>query len=204
VRPAEVRPASKPVVRGGRRATLPFAAGLFLSGVVIAGIVILVTGGSSQPRAPAPTPPAKLPAMTERFVDKALGVTGFVAGDWIVGGKGAILRLASTDGRAIIAIVAPGAASTAPAALTTALTAIRKTYKHVTVRKAPGASLGGRPAQSVVVYATTAHGVKVRILLATARGRRYAYAMQASTARKAPLRLLEETQETIATLRFSR
>jgi hypothetical protein len=203
VSPAEVRPARKPVAEP-RRSSLPFAAGLFVSGVVIAGIVILLTGGGGESKVPTPPPLAKLPALTERFVDKELGVTGYVAPGWIVGGKGAILRLGSTDGKAIIAIVAPGAASTASAALTTTLAAIRKTYKHVSVKKAPGASLGGRPAQSVVIYATTVRGVHVRILLASARGRRYAYALQASTSVRAPLKLLEETQETIATLRFSK
>ncbi|HEX3873540.1 MAG TPA: hypothetical protein VHW26_05305 [Solirubrobacteraceae bacterium] len=201
--PAEVRPARKPVGRQHRRATLPFAAGLFVSGVVIAAIVILLTG-SSPSNAPVAPPPAKLPALGQRFTDKALGVTGYVARDWIVGGAHGILRLGSTDGKAIIAVVAPGAASTAKDALTTALGVIRKSYKHVRVKQAPGSSLGGLPAQSVVVYARTAHGVSVRILLASARGRRYAYALQASTAKNAPLRLLEETQETIATLRFSK
>jgi hypothetical protein len=204
VRPAAVRPAGKPAAGQRRRATLPFAAGLFVSGVVIAGVVILVTGGGNTANPPAPPPPAKLPALTERFTDRKLGVTGVVARDWIVGGTGAILRLGSTDGKAIIAIVAPGAASTAQSALTSALDVIRKDYKHVTVKKAAGSSLGGRPAQSVVVYATTAHHVKVRILLASARGRHYAYALQASTARNAPVRLLEEAQETIATLRFTK
>jgi hypothetical protein len=192
------------VLEPRHRSSLPFAAGLFVSGVVIAGVVILVTDGGGQSKVPTPPPPAKLPALTERFVDRELGVTGYTARDWIVGGKGPILRIGSTDGKAIIAIVAPGAASTAPAALTTTLAAIRKTYKHVTVRKAPGTSLGGRPAQSLVVYATTVRGVRVRILLASARGRHYAYALQASTSSKASLRLLEETQETIATLRFSK
>jgi hypothetical protein len=203
VRPAEVRPAVKPPVRE-RRGTFGFAAGLFVSGVVIAGIVILATGGNDANTPPAAPPPAKLPALTEHFIDRELGVTGFIARDWIVGGKGAILRLGSTDGKAIIAIVAPGAASTAPAALNAALAVIRKAYKHVTVKKALGSSLGGRPAQSVVIYATNAHHAHVRILLATARGRHYAYALQASTASTAPLRLLEEAQETIATLRFSK
>jgi hypothetical protein len=203
VRPAEVRPVGEPVGPARRRATLPFATGLFVSGVVIAAIAILVTEGK-QPATPTAPPPARLPPLTEHFADRALGVTGYVGRDWIVGGKGAILRLGSTDGRAIIAVVAPGVASTAPAALTTAIAEIRKAYKDVTVKKALGSSLGGRPAQSAVVYATTARGVHVRILVATARGRRYAYALQASTNTKAPLRLLEEAQETIATLRFSK
>jgi hypothetical protein len=202
VRPAEVRPASPPVTQR-RGASLPFAGGLFVSGVVIAGVVILVTG-SNQANPPTAPPPAKLAPLTEHFVDRALGVTGYVARDWIVGGSGAILRLGSTDGKAIIAIVAPGAASTAKAALTTALAEIRRTYKRVTVKPAAGSSLGGRPAQSIVVYGINTRGVKVRILLATASGRRYAYALQASTASSASLRLLEEAQETIATLRFSK
>ncbi len=201
--PAEVRPDAKPV-GPQRRATLPFAVGLFVSGVVIAAIVILFTGGSGDSNPRTPPPPAKLPPLTQHFVDRELGVTGYVARDWIVGGKRGILRLGSLDGRAIIAIVAPGAANTAADALTSAVAVIRRTYKHVTVKKALGASLGGRPAQSVVVYATSLRGVNVRILVATARGQRYAYALQASTAAKAPLRLLEEAQETIATLRFSK
>jgi len=205
VTPAEVRPNAKPVGVGPqRRPTLPFAVGLFVSGVVIAAIVILLTGSSGDSKPPAAPPPAKLPALTERFVDRTLGVTGYVARDWIVGGKGPVLRLGSIDGLAIIAVVAPGAANTAPSALTSALDVIRRTYKHVTVKTAVGSSLGGRPAQSVVVYATTLRGVHVRILVASARGRRYAYALQATTAARAPLRLLEEAQETIATLRFTK
>lgn len=200
--PAEVRPVKKPVpVAKRRRGSLPFAAGLFVSGVVIAAIVILLTGGSTTPTPPRP---ARLQPLTEHFVARELGVTGYVGRDWIVGGKGAILRLGSTDGKAIIAIVAPGVASTARAALTSALAAIRKEYKHVTVKTAPGSSLGGRPAQSLVVYATNFHHASVRILLATARGKHYAYALEASTSTTASLRLLEETQETIATLRFSK
>lgn len=201
--PAEARPDAK-LVGPQRRPTLPFAVGLFVSGVVIAAIVILLTGGSGGSKPPAPPPPAKLPPLTQHFVDRELGVTGYVAHDWIVGGKRGILRLGSLDGRAIIAIVAPGAANTVKDVLTSALSVIRRTYKHVTLKKALGASLGGRPAQSVVVYATTLRGVHVRILVATARGRRYAYALQASTSATAPLRLLEEAQETIATLRFSK
>jgi hypothetical protein len=202
VSPAEVRPVKKPVPVASRRGgNLPFAAGLFVSGVVIAGIVILLTGSSNTPTPPRP---AKLQPLTQHFADKELGVTGYVGRDWIVGGKGAILRLGSTDGKAIIAIVAPGVAATAQAALTGALAAIRKEYKHVTVKRAPGSSLGGRPAQSLVVYATNLRHASVRILLATASGKHYAYALQASTSTGASLRLLEETQETIATLRFSK
>jgi hypothetical protein len=190
-----------------RRGTVSFGIGLFVSGVVIAGIVILLTGGNSPSGSPSVPPapaPAKLPPLTEHFVDRAIGVTGLIAPGWLVGGKGATLRLASVDGRAIIAIVTPGVAATASAALTTALAVVRRVYKHVTVKRAPGSSLGGRPAQSVVVYATNSHGAKVRILLASARGRRLAYALQASTASNASLQLLEEAQETIATLRFSK
>ncbi|MGI8801745.1 MAG: hypothetical protein ACR2KV_06170 [Solirubrobacteraceae bacterium] len=194
--PAAARPPA--AARGG---SLRFAAGLFAAGVLIAGVVLLLTGGSSQ--TPAKPPPVKLPKLSEAFNDRLLGVTGLSTRNWVIGGLGPFLHLESTDHTAIIAIGAPGAARTAHGALHVAIATVRHSYKNVTLKQARGSSLGGRPAYSVVMYGTNARGVHLRILIATAVGRKLAYVMQVFTATKAPLTVLEEAQEIIATLRFN-
>jgi hypothetical protein len=171
--------------------------------VVIAGAILLLTGGGGGSSPPKPAVPlAKLPALTERFTDRSLGVTGLATRRWVVGGVGPILHLTSVDHQALIAIGAPGAARTAHGALHAAIATIRGTYRKVTLKQAPGSRLGGRPAYSVVMYGTNVRGVRVRILVATAAGARLAYVMEAFAAIKAPLRDLEEAQEIIASLRF--
>lgn len=196
--PAAQRPAS--VRRGSPR----FAAGLFAAGVLItAGLLALTSGGGSPAKPPfRPPPPAKLPKLSEQFYDRSLGITGLATRRWVVGGLGPFLHLVSTDRKAVIAIGSPGPARTAHGALHVGIAAIRRAYRNVTLNQAAGSTLGGRPARSVVMYGTNAGGTRLRILLATAEGRRLAYVMQVFTASNAPLRVLEEAQQIITTLRF--
>jgi hypothetical protein len=191
-----------PPASAGRGGSLRFAAGLFVAGVAITALVIALTGGGGGGSKPKPSPLAPLPKLTEQFNDRILGVTGLATREWVVGGYGPILHIASTDRKAVIAIGAPGAASTAHGALHVAIAAIRKAYKHVTLKQAPGSILGGRPARSVVMYGNNLRGARVRILLATAAGTKLAYVVQVFTASNTPLRILEESQQILATLRF--
>jgi hypothetical protein len=200
VTPSARTPAAQPPA-SVRRGSLGFAAGLFVAGVLIAGGVVALTSGGGT--ASKPPPPAKLPTLTQRFNDKSLGVTGLITRRWVVGGIGPILHLVSVDRKAVIAIGAPGAARTAHGALHAAIATIRKVYKQVTLNQALGSTLGGRPARSVVMYGTNPRGARLRILVATAEGRKLAYVMQVFTASNAPLRTLEEAQQIIATLRFN-
>jgi len=188
-----------------QRSSLRFGAGLFAAGVVIAAALIALTGGGTTPRRrlPPPPPPAKLAKLTEAFNDRSLGVTGLTTRRWVVGGRGPILHLVSNDRRAIIVVGAPGRASTAHAALHVAIDVIRKAYRNVTLAQATGSTLGGRPARSVVMHGTDHRGARLRILVATAAGRKLAYVMQVFTASNARLRILEEAQQIIATLRFN-
>jgi hypothetical protein len=181
---------------------LRFAAGLFLAGVVIAAALIVLTGGGGTATPKKPPPPTPLPKLSVQFNDRALGVTGLATRHWVIGGKGPFLHLVSTDHKAIIAIGTPGAARTAHGALHVAIATIRGTYRNTTLRQAPGSLLGGRPAYTVVMYATNRRGVRLRILLATAAGRKLAYVMQAFTASDTPVNILVEAQEIISTLRF--
>jgi hypothetical protein len=202
VTPTDSTPAARPPASAGRGGSLRFAAGLFVAGVLITAALIALTsgGGSSKPK---PPPLAKLPQLTQQFNDRLLGVTGLTTREWVVGGIGPILHVTSVDRKAVIAIGSPGAASTAHGALHVAIAAIRKAYKHTTLKQAPGSILGGRPARSVVMYGNNFRGVRVRILLATAAGIKLAYVVQVFTAPHTPLRVLEESQQILATLRFT-
>jgi hypothetical protein len=204
VTPAESTPAARPPASAGRRqgGSLRFAAGLFVAGVAItAALIALTSGGGGAPKPKVPVL-AKLPTLSEQFNDRLLGVTGLATREWVVGGYGPTLHITSTNRKAVIAIGAPGAARTAHAALHVGIAAIRKAYKHVTLKQAPGSILGGRPARSVVMYGNNFHNVRVRILLATATGTKLAYVVQVFTALDTPLRTLEESQQILATLRF--
>lgn len=201
-RPAARASVTAPQQRRG--SSLRFAAGLFVAGALIAaGLLALMSGGDARHHVYRLPPPAPLPKLTEQFNDRSLGVTGLTTRRWVVGGLGPILHLESTDHKATIAVGTTGPARTAHGALHVAIATIRKAYKKVTLNQATGSTLGGRPARSVVMYGTNSHGARLRILLATAEGRRLAYVMQVFTASTAPLRVLEEAQEIIGTLRFS-
>jgi hypothetical protein len=202
VTPAASTPAARPPPASARRSSLRFAAGLFTAGVLITAALLALTSGGGTATKPLP-PPAKLPKLTEAFSDRALGVTGVATRSWVVGGLGPILHLISVDRRAIIAIDAPGSPRIAHGALHAAIGAIRSGFKNVTLKQAPGSTLGGRPAISVVMYGTNRFGVRVRILVASATGRKVTYVMQVSTASNATLRDLEEAQQIISTLRFN-
>jgi hypothetical protein len=202
VTPEARTPVAQPPASARARGSLRFAAGLFVAGVLIAAAVVALTSGGSSPTKQPPVR-VKLPALTEKFTDRALGVTGLATRRWVIGGVGPILHLTSIDRKALIAIGSPGAARTAHGALHVAIATIRNTYRKVTLKQAPGSTLAGRPAFSVVMYGTNVRGARIRILVATAEGVRLAYVMQAFTAVNAPLRDLEEAQQIIATLRFS-
>ncbi len=159
--------------------------------------MLLTSGGSAKP----PPRPARLPALTETYVNRAMGASGALPHGWSAVRSTGLLRLAGPGGHAVIVIAAVPGRKTA-SLLETSLAAIRRTYHATTVKPGPGTRLGGLPAASVVVYGENAHHVPVRILLAVAQARRRAYVVEAFTARSATRTELVETQEAINTLRL--
>ncbi len=196
------RPPASPAGRRPAASSRSFAAGLFVAGVVIAaGLIVLTGGGKSKPK--VVVAPARLPALTAKFQDRALGITGLATRRWVVGGVGPILHLTSVDRKALIAIDAPGAARTAHGALHTAIATMRKLYKNVTVKQSAISTLGGLPAYVVVMNATSVRGARLQVLVASAQGKKLAYVMEAFTALHAPQIDIQEAREIIATLRFA-
>ena len=112
--------------------------------------------------------------------------------------------MANRTGTAVVAITSQqGIAASSQSELNAAVNAIRHRYHSVTVKQAPGSSLGGLPARSVVVYTQNAQHVPLRVLVASAKGPHHAYILEAFNPVKAPVNALVETQQVVLTLRLA-
>lgn len=164
-------------------------------------MVVLTSSGDGTKKLPRP---ARLPPLTQVYVNSAIGVTGGVPKDWsAVRGRGTV-ELASHDGQAIIAVAAQAIPlNSNPPLLREALARLRSTYGHygpVVIKHAPGPRLGGLPARSIVAYALNSHHVAIRALIAAAVTPRLAYLLEAFTSRRATVHDLAETQEIVTAL----
>ena len=168
--------------------------------MIIIAVVVITSGGSGKS---SPPPPAKLPALVQSYGSPSIGVSGKLPADWSAIRGGGFVRLANRAGTALIVIAAPDTHSSAHALLRSALASMQKTYRNVTVKPAPGKSMGGLPATSEVVYTTNQRGIPIRVLLAAARGPRLRYLLEAFTSQHAPLNDLVETQQIVLTLKLA-
>ncbi|HWC86709.1 MAG TPA: hypothetical protein VG388_09220 [Solirubrobacteraceae bacterium] len=166
-------------------------------------MAIVASSGGGHKRLP---PPARLPALTQIYENKAIGVAGAIPHDWTAVRGPGFVQLASRDRRAIIEVGAQSIiGGNRPPLLRTALAGIRKTYGAygpVTVKHAPGSKLGGLSARSIVAYARNRHHLKIRVLVAAAQSPRLAYLLEAFTSQAASVHDLAETQEAVSTLRL--
>lgn len=166
-------------------------------------VAIVAFSGGGHKRLP---PPAHLPALTQIYANKAIGVTGAIPRDWTAVRGPGFVQLASHDRRAIIVIAAQSVApGSSPPLLRTALVGIRKTYGAygpVKVRHAPGTTLAGLRARSVVAYGRNRRHVVIRVLLAATQTRRLAYLLEAFTSKEASVHDLAEAQEAVLGLRL--
>jgi hypothetical protein len=190
-----------------RFASVKLPGGFAVGAVTAAAIVLIVIlattvdfGGGRK----APPPPAKLPPLTKKFSSRAVGASGQLPSDWTGIGGPSFVRLANRTGTAVVAITSQqGIAASSQSELNAAVNAIRHTYHSVTVKQGRGASLGGLPARSVVLYTQNARHVPIRILVASAKGPHHAYILEAFNPRKAPVNALVETQQVVLSLRLA-
>lgn len=166
--------------------------------IVVAVILLTSGGGGSKPKARG-----ALPAAPEIYSDPALRITGRLPADWTALRGPGFLRLLSNDHRAVVAFAAPAAAPRYRELLPSAVAELRKLYRVTQVKRGSGRTVGGRPASSVVVYATNSAKRRLRILIAAARGRRKAYLLETFTDVDAPARQLVEAQEILLFVRFA-
>jgi hypothetical protein len=175
--------------------------GVIAAAVIVLAIILATSvdfgGGKKVP------PPAKLPPLTKKYTDNALGASGLLPADWNgIGGPG-FVRLANRGGTAVVAITGhQGITGSSQAHLSAAVNGLRRTFHSVTI-KARGTAVVGMPAPFVVAYAENSRHVPLRILVASPQGAHHEYTVEAFNSRKAPQKDLVETQQVVIALHLT-
>lgn len=188
-----------------RRRRLSFAAGVLVPVAIIVAVLIATSGGKHKGPQGKANASTRLPKLGGSFAYSSIGVSGSLPKGWRAtqNARGSLVRLTSPDRRAVIAVGADRAATNASAVLTTALSTGRATYRTQTVKRLPSAQLAGLPAQNAVLVGRNRRGVPIRVLLASARGRKLTYLLEVFTAQSSPARRLVEAQQILLALRLT-
>ena len=180
-------------------------------GVVVIGVLVLAAmggtalvllgGRSDDGRSEAGQEAPPSPAGTF-FRVRALGVAGIRPPQWRLKRSRRAVRLTSLDRAGLVAISTAPPSVSAPALMTSTLAAVDRSYRKVTLSRRRRADLGGRPGSAVSGAVTNSRGVRLDLLVSTAKGLRRTYLLQVFVARTAGLRL-REAQALVNSLEIS-
>lgn len=167
---------------------------------IVVAVLLATSGGDGHKQG---NPSARLPKLSGTFAYRSIGVSGSLPHGWTATKtRGSLIRLTSADRTAVVAIGADSATSD-QAVLDAALATARKTYRPQTVRHLPAAKLAGLPARDVLLLGRSQRGVPIRVLLASAHGRKLTYLLEVFTAQRSPARRLVEAQQILLALRLT-
>jgi hypothetical protein len=185
-----------------RRVVLMAVVGL----LVAIPVTLIVRGGDhdSDGGGSSAVTAAEVPEVGETRVDRKLGVALRLPEGWKRSMEKGAVSFRSGDGSALIAISAPGPEEDAKAIHSAAVGAIDRKYRAVEVMSRDDqAKLGQRPAELTAISARQPKDrAPLRILVATARGKKRAYLVEVFAAGKDPSAALVEAQVLINNLRI--
>jgi len=167
----------------------------------MAGTAVLLLGRGSDDERTGTSPPAPQPTGTV-FRSAQLGVAGIRPPGWRLRGSRRALRLTSPERAAIVAISATPRSVGASALISSTLAAVGRSYRNQRLSRRRRAELGGYAGIAVSGSATNSRGVRLDLLISTAKGRRRTYLLQVFVARAARLRVVE-AQGLVESLEFS-
>ncbi|PZS24300.1 MAG: hypothetical protein DLM61_22455 [Pseudonocardiales bacterium] len=188
-----------------RRRRLSFAAGVLVPVAIIVAVLIATSGGKHKGPQGKANASTRLPKLGGSFAYSSIGVSGSLPKGWRAtqNARGSLVRLTSADRGAVIAIGTDRAATNPKGVLDSALSTARSTYHPQRVQRLPRARLGGLPAQDAVLFGRNRGGVPIRVLLASARGRKLTYLLEVFTAQASPALRLLEAQQILLALRLT-
>ena len=163
--------------------------------------LVLLGGRSDDGRSETRPEAAPSPAGTF-FRARALGVAGIRPPKWRLKRSPRAVRLTSIDRAGLVAISTVPPSVSARALMTSTLAAVGRSYRKATLSRRRRADLGGRPGRAVSGSATNSRGVRLDLLVSTAKGLRRTYLLQVFVARAAGLRL-REAQALVDSLEIS-
>ncbi len=169
----------------------------------MAGTAVLVLGGRSEKdRAGRSSPAAGAPAGTF-FRARGLAVEGIRPPGWRLASSRRAVRLTSPGRAGIVAVSAAPRSVSASALMTSTLAALGRSYRKERLSKRRGAKLGGRAGIAVSGSATNSRGVRLDLLVSTAKGRRRTYLLQVFVARAPAGLRLRQAQALVNSLELS-
>lgn len=172
-------------------------------GVLVAvPLTLLIRGGGGDGSEPSASSSAQAPEVGPVEHDRGLGVRYQVAGKWRDRKRSSAIRLRSPDRQAQIVIASPAPASETGAVLDEALTALRSGYENVDVNPGSGVKLGGLNTRGAVATLRTRKGVRLRVVVAVAKGDRRAYLVEVFTSSGVPPERVREAQLIMNSLEF--
>lgn len=186
-----------------RRRLLYFGAGVLVPVAIVVAVLIATSGGGKDSGHAKANASARLPKLSGSFAYSSIGVSGRLPKGWkATQTRGTLVRLSSADRTTVVGIGADRATS-ARAVLDAALAATRRTSRPQTVKRLARAKLAGLPAQSVLLLGRNQRGVPIRVILASARGRKLTYLLEVFTAQRSRVQRLVEAQEILNGLRLT-
>ncbi|GEM_PF-2595809 len=130
--------------------------------------------------------------LNPRVVDSRLEVSYRVPRGWHDSERAGLIELRSGDAATAVSIGAPAGAPAYARVLSDALSAIRDRYSNVRVSARSSGRLGGLPARTVALTATSPSGMPLAIAVTGARGKARAYLIEVFTnTRGAPASLVQ-------------
>lgn len=169
----------------------------------MAGTAVLVLGGRSEKGETQTTPPAPGAAAGTFFRARALAVEGIRPPGWRLARSRRAVRLTSPERAGIVAVSAAPRSVGARALMTSTLAALERSYRKVRLSRRRRAQLGGRAGIAVSGSATNSRGVRLDLLVSTAKGRRRTYLLQVFVARAAAGLRLRQAQALVNSLELS-
>jgi hypothetical protein len=163
--------------------------------------VLLLSRRSDDERTGTTRPPAVQPTGSV-FRSKGLGAAGIRPPGWRLRSSRRALRLTSPERAAIVAISAAPPSVGPRALMSSTLAAVGRSYRNRRLSRRRRAEPGGYAGIAVSGSATNSRGVRLDLLISTAKGRRRTYLLQVFVARTARLRLVE-AQGLVESVEFS-
>lgn len=113
------------------------------------------------------------------------------------------MRLTSPGRSGLVAVSAAPRSVSAGALMTSTLSALRRSYRKASLTKRRRARLGARAGIAVSGSATNSRGVRLDLLVSTAKGGRRTYLLQVFVARSAAGLRLRQAQALVNSLELS-
>ncbi|MGI8945616.1 MAG: hypothetical protein ACR2GL_05180 [Thermoleophilaceae bacterium] len=172
-------------------------AALALAAMAVTAVLVL-RDSSDQSATPTTESPPRQQGV--RFGAARLGIVGFRPRSWRVTRSPRAIRVRSPDRAGLVGVsVAPS--SVGPRALIgSSLAAVRRSYRRVRLAPVRRARIGGVAARTTGGTATNSSGVRLDLVLVSAKGSRRTYLIQAFVARSAAGTRLAEAQQIVNSL----